>query len=426
MRIRLNLRTVALLLAVLGSASLAPAQGFQSFSKYVALGDSLTAGYMSGSLVRTHQLNSYPAQIARSAGVQGFEQPYVGEPGIPPELALQALVPSVVILPKSATPGFPENLTLPRPYDNLGVPGATSTDLLHTVSGGLHDVVLRGLGTALQQGLALQPSVITLWIGNNDILGAVLRGTAVDGVTMTPVDVFRANYEQIVAALRASGASVAAANLPDVTTIPYATAIARFVIDPSTGQPVLIGGQPVPLLGPNGPLTAGNLVLLSASTLLAQGIGIPAALGGQGVPLPAEVILDPGEIAIIRDRVNSFNQIIAQTCSAANIPVLDVYTLSQEFATTGRNVGGIRLTSAFLSGGIFSYDGIHPTDIGYGLIANEWIRMMNDRGASLPEIDLTPLLGVKVQTRTTTPLVPELSREAQENLLALFPRVDGR
>jgi lysophospholipase L1-like esterase len=426
MSIRANARIVSLLTAALAAANLASAQGFQSFSKYVALGDSLTAGYMSGSLVKTRQLNSYPALIARSAAVAGFEQPYITEPGLPPELVLQAIVPSPVIVPKSATAGSPENLALPRPYDNLGVPGATSTDLLVTVSGGFHDVVLRGLGTALQQGLALRPTVVTLWIGNNDILGAVVRGSAVDGVTMTPVDVFRANYQSIVDTLRASGASVAAANLPDVLTIPYATAISRYVIDPGTGQPLLVGGQPVPLLGPSGPLTEGNLVLLSASSLIAQGIGVPTSLGGRGLPLPPEVILDPNEIAIIRDRVSSFNQIIAQACSAARFPVVDAFALSQELATTGRNVGGIRLSSAFLSGGVFSYDGVHLTEIGYALIANEWIRSMNASGASLTEIDLLPFLGVKVQARRPAPAAAELSREALENLLEVFPRVDGR
>jgi lysophospholipase L1-like esterase len=423
---RLMLRTLVLLAVALGAASLASAQAFQNFSTYVALGDSLTAGYMSGSLVKTRQLNSFPGLIARSAGVQGFQQPYITEPGIPPELVLQALIPSVVIVPKSATPGNPENLALPRPYNNLGVPGASSNDLLRTTGGGFHDIVLRGQGTALQQGLSLRPTAITLWIGNNDILGAVLRGTAVDGVTMTPIDVFRANYQAIVATVRASGASVAAANLPDVTTVPYATAVSRFVTDPATGKPVQVNGQPVALLGPSGPLTEGSLVLLSASSLIAQGIGVPTSVGGRGVPLPPDVILDQSEIAVIRDRVRAFNQIIADACSAASIPVVDVFALSQEFATTGRNVGGIRLSSAFLSGGIFSYDGIHLTEIGYALVANEWIKVMNNLGGSLPEIDLLPLLGVKIQSSSAGTLVPELSREALENLLEVFPRLDGR
>ena len=55
------------------------------FSRYVAIGDSLTAGFASGGLVQTVQVNSYPALIHRQAtgSDTGFEQPLVTPPGIP-------------------------------------------------------------------------------------------------------------------------------------------------------------------------------------------------------------------------------------------------------------------------------------------------------------------------------------------------------
>ncbi|HWW95780.1 MAG TPA: SGNH/GDSL hydrolase family protein, partial [Vicinamibacteria bacterium] len=335
-----------------------------SFLTYVALGDSLTAGVVSASLVKTHQLKSVPALIAGQAGVSDFQEPLVTEPGLPPELTLISLLPATLIGPKASTPGTPANLTLPRPYNNLGVPGATSIDCLTTTSGGAHDLVLRGLGTAVQQAVALKPTFITLWIGNNDVLGAAISGEAVDGVTLTPTATFRAVYGQIVTALKATGAPIVAANLPDVTTIPFVTTVPPVVVNPTTRQPVLINGQPVPLIGPNGPLSSGSFVTLNATQYLAQGIGIPTGLGGTGAPLPDEVILDPNKLAVIRDHVTADNQAIADICRLANIPVLDVNSLLREFATTGRDVAGITYTSAFLTGGIFSYDGVHPTEMG--------------------------------------------------------------
>src|SRR5204862_2268242 len=187
-----------------------------------SVGASLAAGFESNSLVVTHQNRSVPAFIARQAGVQGFQQPLVSEPGIPPELTLVSLVPTPLIAPKSASSGAPTNLALARPYNNLAVPGATTVDALTrtTDQGGLHDLILRGLGTQVQQAVALHPTAITLWIGNNDVLGAALRGRAVDGVTLTPTATFRAVYGQIVTALKSTGAFIVAANLPDVTTIP--------------------------------------------------------------------------------------------------------------------------------------------------------------------------------------------------------------
>ncbi len=429
---------IALAAVFLGAAAVC-ADAQTNFTTYVSVGDSLAAGFESGSLVETHQNRSAPALIARQAGVQGFQQPLVSEPGIPPELTLVSLVPVPVIAPKAATAGAPKNLALARPYHNLAVPGATSVDALTrtTDAGGLHDLILRGLGTQVQQAVALRPTAITLWIGNNDVLGAALRGRAIDGVTLTPTATFRATYGQIVAALKTTSAFIVAANLPDVTTIPFVTTIRPYVVNPSTGAPVLVGGARVPLIGPSGSLPSTALVTLAASTLLGQGIGIPTALGGTGAPLPDEVVLDPSEIAIIQDHVAANNQAIREICGAANIPVLDVNGLLRELATTGRHVGGITLNSAFLSGGVFSYDGIHPNDVGYALMANEFIRVINASGGSLTPVDLAAVLGVtgasaggvsaSGQRPSSSEGVPfEFSMDAYANLLEAFPRLDQR
>ena len=409
-----------------------------NFTTYVSVGDSLAAGFESNSLVETHQNRSVPALIARQAGVQGFQQPLISEPGIPPELTLVSLVPAPLIAPKASSAGAPKNLALARPYNNLAVPGATSVDALTrtTDAGGLHDIILRGLGTQVQQAIALRPTAITLWIGNNDVLGAALRGRAIDGVTLTPIAAFRATYGQIVAALKTTGAFIVAANLPDVTTIPFVTTIRPYVVNGS-GAPVLIAGARVPLIGPSGSLPSTALVTLAASTLLAQGIGIPSAVGGTGAPLPDEVVLDPSEIAVIQDHVNADNQAIREICGAANIPVLDVNALLRELSTTGREIGGITLSSAFLTGGVFSYDGVHPNDIGYAIVANEFIRVINASGGAVPPVDLGAVLGVtsgaagEVRAGALRPSssewVPfEFSAEAYLDLLKAFPRLDEK
>jgi len=420
--------TIAALLPLLLAALPSSAQSsFNNWGVYVSLGDSLTAGVVSSSLVRTHQERSYPAQLARAGGAGSFEQPLVSEPGIPPELALLSLVPSPVIAAKASLPGLPVNLLLPRPYNNLGVGGSTTIDLLTRLSGGSHDLVLRGLGSALNQGLALRPTVITLWIGNNDVLGAAVQGRAIDGVTLSPASVFRAAYQQIVVALKSTGAPIVAGNLPDVTSIPFVTALSRFVTSPATGQPLLVGGQPVPLLGPNGPIGEGSYVLLSASSLLAQGIGIPVSLGGRGLALPDEVVLDANEVTLVRERVSANNQAIREICSANGVPVVDFNAFLREMAAGGRSIGGIRVSAAFLTGGLFSYDGVHPTELGYALVANEWIRVINANGGSLPEVDLAPFLGVAARSHGAPRTgLPEFSREAYLALLAFFPPLERR
>ena len=169
-RLRFRLASAAALCAL---PALAAAQGQPSFGTYVSIGDSLAAGFESGGLVQTHQVNSVPALLARQAAAPDFQLPLVSEPGIPPELTLVSLVPAPTIVRKPGQ-GAPLNLGLPRPYNNLAVPGATLIDAVTRVTdnGGLHDLILRGRGTQLQQALALRPTFATVWIGNNDVLGA--------------------------------------------------------------------------------------------------------------------------------------------------------------------------------------------------------------------------------------------------------------
>ncbi len=414
--------------AVLAAALSAEAQ--VTLTAYASVGDSLTAGFSSGALVESHQRNSYPALIARQAGLAGFEQPWVTEPGIPAELALVQLVPTTIIAPKSPLLGSPRNLALARPYNNIAVPGATVVDAyLDTGRAGLPPAsfILRTLGTQVQQASALRPSLITLWIGNNDVLGAAVSGRAIEGVTLTPRTTFRQYYTAVVEDLSRSGARIVAANLPDVTTIPFVTTIPPVVVNPTTRQPVLVNGQTVPLIGPTGLLASNTLVTLGASSLLAQGIGIPKELGGTGAPLPDQVLLDANEVAIIRDVTAADNNAIRDICAAKNIPVLDANAILADFAAGNRSVGGLDLDSSFLTGGIFSYDGVHPGDLGYAVLANEWIKLINSSlGINLAEVDLNPFL-FRSSASTRGPRTGfEFTREAWEQLLATFPPVDGR
>ncbi len=368
------------------------------FSKYVALGDSLTAGFESGSINQTYQKNSYPALIYRQATgkTTGFEQPLVSEPGLPGILVLRSLSP--LSITPSAGAGTPLNLNLARPYDNMAIPGARLHDLLtKTASSSASDptdLILRRLGaTQLQQGLSLRPTFVTLWIGNNDALAAATSGLVIEGVTLTPAAQFDTEYRAVAAAIASVGAKMAVANIPNVTSIPFVTTLTRFVPNPATGQPVLINGQPVPLIGPNGLLQAGDFVLLTASAELAQGRGIPAALGGSGQPLSDSAVLSAAEAATIRDRVNNYNATIRAVATERNAAFVDANAILTDVAARGVRIGGITYGSAFLTGGVFSYDGVHPTAFGYAYIANQFIEAINAKfGNDIELANLRPFV----------------------------------
>lgn len=347
--------------------------------KYVALGDSISAGYQDGGLVIDYQNESFPKLLSLQLGISDFQQPLVSQPGIPPVLVIKSLYPSIDIRPKPGL-GTPLNLTLPRPYDNLAVPGANTYNLLSTITdgGGMHDLILRGLGTQLQQGISLKPDLLTLWIGNNDVLKAVLAGRVIEGVTLTPLSSFQNYYTQIITALKANtSAKIVIANIPDVTSIPYVTALPIYLVDPLTRKPVFVGGNLVYLIGPKGTLSPGDYITLPASAYLAQGIGIPKAAGGTGLPLPDEVVLDKDEVSAIKARTQQFNDFLKSIAGQNNIPMLDINSLLIKASKEGIVVGGVKLTTAFLTGGLFSLDGVHPSSLGHAIVANEFIKLIN-------------------------------------------------
>lgn len=374
-------KVASLLLAGILAAGAAVAQtGSANFNRYVALGDSLTAGFVSGGLVNDLQRVSYPVLIQRQAtgSTTGFELPLVTPPGIPPVLQLRGLLPTRIA--PAAGIGSPTNPFLPRPYNNLAVPGARVNDLIATRSGGLHDLILRGIGTQLEQAIFLQPTFVSLWIGNNDVLAAATSGIVIDDVTLTRTAAFEARLRTAVNALRASGAQLVIANIPNVTAIPFVNTVPAVLVNPQTNQPVIVNGAPVRLIGPDGLLVPGrDFVLLTATSELAQGRGIPANLGGSGLPLSNSAVLSAAEAAAIGARLAEINNVIRTVANEAGAAFFDANAFFDEVSRHGFHVGGIEFTPAFLTGGIFSVDGVHPTAFGYAVIANQFIAAINAR-----------------------------------------------
>jgi len=397
-----------------------------STTKVVAIGDSLFAGFASGGLMMDYQKNSIPALVARQFEVSDFQQPYISFPGIPALLELKSLSP-LTIAPISDENGSPMNLNLQRPYDNLAVPGATLYDCLYKTSGGMNDLILRGLGTQVEQALSLNPDLILIWIGNNDVLGAAVSGTAIPGITITPKDVFENLYIQLLNSIKAVVPYGLVANIPDVTSIPFVTTIPPYIVNPETGLPVYDqNGNLIPYLGQSDTgspfVSLDSYILLTAKQFIAQGYGIPQQLGGRGEPLPDYVVLTPNETATIKEYLSYFNNVIKREASNNGFAFFDVYQFFNNIKENGIEIAGMHFTSQFLKGGLFSYDGVHPTSFGYACLANEFIRSFNSYyGCKLPYVEISPF------AFETTPNLPfsdseEVVLKDWENWISIFVR----
>lgn len=403
-------------------------RGSANFTRFVALGDSYGAGVSGNSLNERHQVWSWPAVIARQVGLNlcpagapaadpCFSQPLVSYPGIGPEMVLTSLAPTISNAPGLGSPLMP---TFGRPYNNLSIPGATVGALLSITGGEPQQAgeptpvtfgrfILRNLGgTAVQQAVAQQPTFVAIWIGGNDFLGSVLSGT---DQGMTSEADFKTRYEAMLDQLIAGapGAGMVVGTLPQSPAgVPLVATIPPFIVDPATRQPFLLNGQLVPLLYDSGngvpaPLPAGSAVLLTAQSLLATGYGLPPvapfnALPNAGKPLPANVVLTPSELQTIVTRIAAYNTIITNAASARNIPVADIRGLFDRVAVNpltgagGMQLGPIRVSSAYITGGFFSLDGFHLTDLGYLLFANEYIKAINNAyDTEIPVASITQL-----------------------------------
>jgi lysophospholipase L1-like esterase len=383
----------------------APAMAQVDFTSYVALGDSLTAGFASGSFMNWYQERSYPAVLAHQAGAPVFEQPTISEPGIPAILELVSLLQDgqlrPVIAPVGLIPGMPTNAYFPGIYNNMGIPGATLYDMLFRTgdlenfspANAMFDLVLRdGIHTAIEFAIGAQPTFATVWIGNNDVLPALLAGTPIDGVTMTPVETFTLLYNNAIGALATNTtADIVLINIPYSTETPFATSLDPFVDIPVLGRWYLVADT--------GVLTDDDLVTAGAGGLIAQGYGLPG-----GPPLPDNLdmltgspgyVLRPGETEAINDRIDAYNAIIADVAALYGYPVFDVNAYFADIVS-GINLplfGGVELTADFLLGGIFSYDGIHTQNIGSALVADELIQFINaEYGDSIPRVNMAEVL----------------------------------
>jgi len=346
-------------------------------------------------VVEKYQEVSYPALIAQAAGVDSFVMPLISEPGIPPLWVVSSLIPLVIdTLPGQ---GVPMNLGYRGIYNNLGIPGATTGDLLNKgpadTTNPFFGFVLRDSAfgaNAVEQAMNFQPTFVTLWIGANDILGSVIMGT---DQYMTPLGSFQADFAAIVDSLQKVCDNVVVANIPEITAIPFTTTVPPFLVDPLTGELVLnpVTHDTIPLLGmitghaqPES-LTTEDLVLLPAAKAIADSIGWPTEVGGKG-PLPDSLIIDRYERRNIAAMIQSYNDAIANICSARNIPVVDIHGFFQRIAARGVLIRGELFTTDYITGGLFTLDAVHPSTMAHYILAKEFIRTINAAfGASLPD-----------------------------------------
>jgi lysophospholipase L1-like esterase len=346
-----------------------------NFAATVFLGDSLTAGYQSGSLLDTAEVHGWAPLFAAQAGFP-ITQALIAYPGAPATLLLKSVSPLVLATAPGTTTGR-DNPAVQ--VTDLAVPGAFLNDIANTVplaqpAAGqeqINQLVLGFPGLGLgqdysQASFAVQakPTTIFLWAGNNDALVADLTGTP---NSMTSVSDFTSQYAALIRELTSqTSAHLVMGNIPDVTLVPYLQPAALIL-----GEYSAATGYPVATLSALFGITAGDYVTPEG---LAE---ITAILAGkQATPLSDAGVLTAAEVVTVQANVTAYNQVIAAQAKIAGATVVDINALFSNLAANGLTINGYTGTNAFL-GGFFSLDGIHPTNTGYAVVANTFIDASN-------------------------------------------------
>lgn len=445
-----------------------------ALSKLVTVGNSLTAGFQSSGLSEDMQMHSYGYLIAKQINPNGeFEQPLISAPGIgsPAGKTPQSFDPATGAITQADLTVNPltllTNSQLERPYDNLGVPGADLNDVLNTNYGAesdsnsFFDIVLRnpnfGNTSQIEQAIMLRPTLMLLWIGNNDVLGAALAGG--DLTQITDATEFQTNMTTLLTKIRTELPSTALvmANIPDVTDIPYVNVLDGvflggfpmiFSQDSTTLQFVAMdfgGGTYLPLITEESSVTH---ITLPGLLAYQAGLGIPdstalrgapynlpdslahdvvtglkaAGITPTGLPLPGGYTITADEEASITAAVDGFNSILAALAAptAFQVPIVDANALLGTLNTSGLDGLSGKYVLNDPATTAFSLDGVHPNNAGYALVANAFIDVLNNLPAPLDGINITRLNAASYAGQYIGSAPKLTAKSAVENVKYLF------
>ncbi|MFN0049755.1 MAG: SGNH/GDSL hydrolase family protein [Cytophagales bacterium] len=443
---QIRLASIATLLALVGCKTAydvtTPSKGPNNLdvSKYVAIGNSLTAGYADGALYRSGQENSYPKRLAEQFALIGggeFKQPLmqsengigisgvnlVNKLSLKPAtncLGVTSLAPGTGLAAASDLADL-ANIGSQGPFNSIAVPGVKALEILSPQLGnpangpGRYNpyytrfAATPGVSSMIGEAAAQKPTFVSIWAANNDVLGYATGGGAgaVDSVT-TPANVGFA-ISTMIASFKAANANVKGViiNVPDITSIPYFTTVPfnGLVIDEASATALSAAYKALGITfkaGANGFIIAdskapGGLRQIKSTELVLLTVpqdSIRCKGWGSQKPIPAKFILDEAEIAKVQNAVVAYNASMRSLAETNGFAYVDMNAKLVELKK-GLVINGVNYSATFVSGNSFSLDGVHLTAQGYAIVANYIIEAINAKyGSTIPTVNPTKYPGV--------------------------------
>jgi len=427
--------------------------GDADFSYYVAVGNSMSAGYCNFALYRSGQLNSFPSMIAKQLEFVGrkgeFLQPLMQDNnGMGFDIDGDIAPRSHLVIAKDCKE---ENVMIPEPvtgiynyitdlnkilsyfapiaqggpYNNLGVPGARSYHMNDKNYGRSQSVIDIALGNAtiddgnpfyarfcsdpgnatiLDDAMKINPTFFTLEVGSNDVLDFAVNGAESTDNKITPFDKWNAAMHVCASRLTSNGAKGIITTVPDVTSIAF---FKRYFwnnlpIDDQARVNSLSARYPgmsfhvgkynafviIDSKGVTRQIKPNELILMDLPMDKVKCEG-----WGAEVPLADRYSLDEYEMQKVFDATTQYNNAIHEIADEYNLAIADLNMYMNKYKNGGW-VDGLYISGNYITGKVFSIDGIHLTPLGYSIVANVFIDAINAKfHSSIPRVNSMQYLG---------------------------------
>ena len=359
------------------------------FTSYVALGNSLTAGYQSGGINDSTQQLSYPSLLAQAMKTR-YAYASLTLPGCPPPIVnfqTQARLAGGT----SATCALRNGASVTTALNNVAVPGALAADptaISTTASNALTSFILGGK-TQVAKAADASPTFVSAWIGNNDVLSAAASGllVATPGVSsgVTSQTSFQSSYLAMVNGLSAipsvkGGILIGVLNVGAIPALFPVAALQNPAFKAGFDQ--FAGGTTTIL--PNCLTSPGNQALISVSILGQMHSGAHPRVVGcaknsiPGTPIGDIFVLDATEQATLATAVAGYNAYIQTQATAKGWAYYDPNPLLGALKASGCISTVPNLADPLTPfGPCISLDGIHPTVVANKAVVKDLVAAIN-------------------------------------------------
>jgi lysophospholipase L1-like esterase len=181
------------------------------------------------------------------------------------------------------------------------------------------------------------------------------------------------------------------ANLADLTSLPYFTTITvEGLMKSAGGAPVWVKTG----VGGVRQATKSDLIRLEADSIgMPNMAGIPKGFSA-AYPLPDEDVLDEKETMQALAITKEYNQIIKALAEKKKLALMDANALLKKISA-GLVEDGVPVNSSYITGNVFSLDGVHLTPKGNAITANEFIKVINQYyKTSIPKLNTAQYPGL--------------------------------